>query len=407
MSRQLSINVTDVTERVWEFDSYRKFKRFIDDEYSYWFEKDKQVREVIERGNPHAYIANGLSYLRAAKEEVVGWGELVESWSADELNGRVAQLVQSSLRHFPANWLWSSHPFTDQFVSIHIEYGIEAATSYIDYLLRKSISSMNHFGHFNGTLAGYEFASPDSGVVSRTESEKMALSNLSQALESTHSELIGEVEKFEEEISSWVTDKKNDWNDWVISTSRENEGLQGARKGEFDDYMVACQEKISLLESTYEEKLRLEKPVKYWHDVARKLRLQGGFWVLVLIAGGAVGLYYLSDFFVLWLQGMQAPLSINSIQGVVIFTALLSVYAYMMRVFSRLAFSAFHLQRDAEERENLTHLFLAIQHGKEIDAESRRALFQALFSRSETGLLANETGPTMPLGDFAKSVRSR
>ncbi|WP_407067244.1 DUF6161 domain-containing protein [Legionella pneumophila] len=36
------------------------------------------------------------------------------------------------------------------------------------------------------------------------------------------------------------------------------------------------------------------------------------------------------------------------------FISVLSIFAFLIKVFSRLAFSSFHLQRDAEEREQLT-----------------------------------------------------
>jgi hypothetical protein len=52
--------------------------------------------------------------------------------------------------------------------------------------------------------------------------------------------------------------------------------------------------------------------------------------------------------------------------------------------------------RDAEEREQLTYLYLSLSIEAVIDEGSREIVLQALFSRSETGLLINEHGPTMP-----------
>lgn len=63
---------------------------------------------------------------------------------------------------------------------------------------------------------------------------------------------------------------------------------------------------------------------------------------------------------------------------------------------SRLAFSSFHLQRDAEERQQLTYVYLALSNETHADEESGKIILQALFSRAETGLLASESEPTMP-----------
>ena len=59
-------------------------------------------------------------------------------------------------------------------------------------------------------------------------------------------------------------------------------------------------------------------------------------------------------------------------------------------------FSSFHLQRVSEESALLTNLYLSLKEGKVDDPESRKIILQALFSRSETGLLSGEHGPTMP-----------
>jgi hypothetical protein len=60
--------------------------------------------------------------------------------------------------------------------------------------------------------------------------------------------------------------------------------------------------------------------------------------------------------------------------------------------------------RDAQEREQLTYLYLSLTDEAAIDKESRHIVLQALFSRSETGLLAQEHGPTMPSTDLIKAA---
>ena len=110
----------------------------------------------------------------------------------------------------------------------------------------------------------------------------------------------------------------------------------------------------------------------------------------------AVGLIYFEGFFIVWLQGQEVGVKLNTIQGVVIFGTFVAVYAFLIRVLSRLAFSSFHLMRDAEERELLTYLYLSLSEETSVDEEARSIVLQALFSRSETGLLNQEHGPAMP-----------
>jgi hypothetical protein len=70
--------------------------------------------------------------------------------------------------------------------------------------------------------------------------------------------------------------------------------------------------------------------------------------------------------------------------------------AYIIRVFSKLTFSSFHLARDAEEREQLTHVYLALKAKHELNIEHESILLQALFSRTDTGMLGGDHSPTMP-----------
>ena len=62
------------------------------------------------------------------------------------------------------------------------------------------------------------------------------------------------------------------------------------------------------------------------------------------------------------------------------------------------------MQQDAEEREQLAYFYLALGHETDIDADSRKIVFQSLFSRVESGLLSAEHGPTMPIAEVVKQL---
>lgn len=56
------------------------------------------------------------------------------------------------------------------------------------------------------------------------------------------------------------------------------------------------------------------------------------------------------------------------------------------------------------KREQLTYLYLSLTNESVIDEKSREIVLQALFSRTETGLLNNEHGPTMPGADILQAA---
>ena len=61
-----------------------------------------------------------------------------------------------------------------------------------------------------------------------------------------------------------------------------------------------------------------------------------------------------------------------------------------------MAFSSFHLARDAEEREQLTYVYLSLIKDSAVDEKEKSLIMQSLFSRAETGLLKGDSGPAMP-----------
>ena len=73
-----------------------------------------------------------------------------------------------------------------------------------------------------------------------------------------------------------------------------------------------------------------------------------------------------------------------------------AAFAFLARTLSRLTFSSFHLMRDAQERTQLTYVYLSLINEDKIDKSSRDIVLQALFSHTETGLLSGDSAPTMP-----------
>ena len=93
----------------------------------------------------------------------------------------------------------------------------------------------------------------------------------------------------------------------------------------------------------------------------------------------------------------------TSIKWSVALITIISFLAFFIRTFSKLTFSSFHLVRDAEEREQLTYVYLALQKEKGVDQTERHLIMQSLFSRADTGLLKDEGSPTMP-GNIADQL---
>ncbi len=78
----------------------------------------------------------------------------------------------------------------------------------------------------------------------------------------------------------------------------------------------------------------------------------------------------------------------------------------LLRLFVKLAISAFHLSRDANERLQLTHQYLALLKANVLDEKHRVIILQSLFSRADTGLLKGDSSPTFPPSLITEIIRA-
>jgi hypothetical protein len=264
-------------------------------------------------------------------------------------------------------------------------------------------------------MYAYELATQESQMLKRRNSEKKSFNKLRDELEAEKDKLTSSVNSFKNDIDNWQETKKSEWEnwhntndktlkDWSALADNKNQSDSAERRDSFISFMNGCKIRIQELENTYQEKLRLEKPAEYWKKAARKYGLQGGLWSLALLSMGILGIIYFRDFFNIWLKSKELDIQLNSLQGIAIYGSILAVYAFLIRILSRLTFSSFHLMRDAEEREQLTYVYLSLSKEQNVNEASRAIILQSLFSRTETGLLNNESGPTMPgLHEIVKS----
>ncbi len=94
----------------------------------------------------------------------------------------------------------------------------------------------------------------------------------------------------------------------------------------------------------------------------------------------------------------------KGIKWSIILITIISLLAYGIKILARLTFSTYHLSRDAEEREQLTHVYLALKKDTSVEEVDRHLILQSLFSRSDTGLLKEDSSPTMPSGIVEKYI---
>jgi hypothetical protein len=177
-----------------------------------------------------------------------------------------------------------------------------------------------------------------------------------------------------------------------------------------DELNTNWQQQFTDLSAAYREKLRLEDPAKYWGELERKYVVQGRIWiaataavVIALARWVSVLVYQPPDIF------KEDKFTLSGIKGAILVAAGVAGFLYLINLVVKVVTSSYHLAPDARERLQLTHVFLALIKEGAIEAKDGEIILSALFSRSDTGLLRNDSGPTLPtpLGSILESLRGK
>lgn len=349
MKLPIQLNFQDATGKAFQFDKLEAFVEFIKVEQSFWVEKAIDLEGTKGFTNPYL---NNESVFQAILDVVKTWKKESKNWDESIFLAQIQSLNSAYLTSIHTKWIWSGQSFISAWLK---SYKISQATGegFIQATITKTVPNISNYDWLKGYILAYEFELQDESLITkRRDDESQSFQHLRGVLTEQKDNLVGEISKFE--------------------TKAEN------------------------VTNTYIEFMRLKGPAKYWADRAIECKRQGKRWALLLgvtmIVGGIVFIRLMSA----WLNAYNTELKLNTLEGAVIFAAILSLFAFAIKTISKLTFSSFHLQRDAEEREQLTHLYLALSNDNKVDAESRIIVLQALFSRSDSGLLTGDHSPAMP-----------
>ncbi|HCE3621588.1 TPA: hypothetical protein NG652_004578 [Vibrio parahaemolyticus] len=400
MEKEFRVVLIDVSGKRFDFTLYDDFYEFCESERDWWREKES----VIKKNNMSvASFAQVTSRFDTLLNQLNNFD--IEGWDQNTVNQQLANLQRNHINNVNQHWLWSGHSFSEAFVNCNTAYNASVANQFITAVLGKQQFSISNRDSLIGAVLAYEFFVVEPSIGSRTNAELAAMESVRESIQKSKSRLGEDLEEIKHSFSEWLSSTKTTWTDWEQEQALKTSDAHDERREEFINFMDGCKVRIEELEQTYQEKLRLEKPAEYWKKSAKKYGLQGSLWVTALVLCSLMGIVYFYDFFSSWLLGQKLKVELSSLHGALIFASILTVYAFLIKTLSKLTFSSFHLMRDAEEREQLTYLYLSLNQNSQLDSSSRDIVLQALFSRTDTGLLAGDSSPSMPgLNELIKST---
>lgn len=403
MSIEINWGIQDVNGQIFSFKNIDELKEFAKSESEFWETQWKVINGFGDR-RPHAAI-NCYGIWNSIASLLESWTANFSVWDQATITSQLNSQFSNWTSQLSGQWLWSGHPISHAWAGT---YKLSQATgdAFYEACIDKRSSNYSQFESFRGYILAYEFQMQDeTNLVKRRVSEEKSFSRLRSQLVDKKTELVNETSKFQSDLNEFRDSIKDSYSTWHSATNDSLDKAETKRVDDFTSAMETWEQKISDLNAKFHALLQLKAPSAQWLSRAKVLRFQAGLWIICLVATSALALFYGHDFFTIWLQDRKLPLKLDSFQGAIIFASIASIIIFLIKTFARLAFSAFHLQRDAEERAQLAYVYLALIDETEVDPESKKIVLQSLFSRAETGLLGGDSGPTMPITDIVRASR--
>lgn len=270
-------------------------------------------------------------------------------------------------------------------------------------------NSSNNKNYLVGYLLAYEFVNSDASLInSRSNNEQVSIEKLKTDLKKQSVESENQLATYIRDAYTAFQTHANEITDYKIEVKKKFDDWFSHSQTSNKEFYDNADKRLKNLELLYQEKLQLEAPANYWRKRARKLNSQAYIWLACLTVSLGVTVWILlsvlHEFQNDKIQQIFTSTGV-AIKWSIILITTISFLAFAIRTFAKLTFSSFHLSRDAEEREQLTYVYLALQKEKGIDKTERHLIMQSIFSRADTGLLKDDGGPTMP-GNFMEQAKN-
>ncbi len=373
-----------------EIISVTSLHKFLNEQVEGWDTLDQNFSKVLN---------NSRSLFNSAKEQIEYFINNYQNLEGDVLTNHWNSQVDPRLNQLKNCFTFDS-PETQFLYKVHTE-----SPSFFQGSLQficGNVNSITNKDNFIGAVMAYEFSLNEKSAIfqrgkKETESLNAIKANFQKSADLSNTQLISYLQQMDDkyktytkEVDEYKTQKEIEVNTWFDET-----------KDGFNTFDAEAKNRIQELEITYQEKLRLSKPAKYWHDRAKILKDEGWTalkWLVFLIVFACISLYFL-----LWFTPKDMLESIftgnaSSIRWSIVYVTFISFLAIGIRAVSKVMFSSFHLSRDAEEREQLSYFYLALNDDSALDGKDKHLIMQSLFSRADTGLLKEDSSPTMPSG---------
>ncbi|CAM3110028.1 DUF6161 domain-containing protein [Paenibacillus sediminis] len=378
--------------------SFEEFEALIQSENDYWSKlsgNSSSYNTLYRIWNHYSGINNNLNQVR--------------SYAASNQNHASSCLLnaitQASINYFPA-----VHSSTKEGQFLYNLGNPERSETAASYLFDPNSNRIQNILNIQGIIDAYFFRDVKKQLKRDTnqfvDSEAASIEALKSNLTTEVDNIISTYTNKKEELISEIDTRNLELN--TLKSEQENtlNKLHDTHKEKLESMYISQENHFSELDKEYRENIKLSAPAQYWADYSNEYSIKGDKWRKWSIATSIIFLIFLTA---LLLSGSNLyfvsnnTLNINAVKDAILITMITSIFVYFIRLFVKLTTSSYHLATDAKEREQLTYVYLSLVREKGVADSDRAIVLQALFSRSDTGLLKGDSSPAMPQ-DFGSLI---
>ena len=295
--------------------------------------------------------------------------------------------------------------FIDYYLNSWAKDGLSTAIKNYVYIEKNK----SYIGQYLNNTNAYSFLPAFFVFNKEIRKEEMPFNNFQE-------EVVKPVSEKVEKIDSQINDKFKETTNLIEEKDKDIINLFDEHKNEIDEFKTKINEwrdnkekEIEALEETYKSKLQLEAPETLWESRAEEYRKKSERWIWYLLAF-IVGLLASGGYFAVEIHDYVQEMAkgIPFISKSFIYVALISFLIYIIRIIIKIIISNQHMSMEYEQKAALTRFYQAlIQDGKEVDKEEKLIIFNALFRKTDTGLIKsdNSNDTDALLSQFSKLVK--
>ena len=374
--RKLTVSInSDITDYSVDIKGFENIKKFFKKEYDFWNESENKGYVISQLLNHFENLNGRINNFYNSLNTINDIDALNAIWTP--LQATLEDNLSITRGRLPILYSGSSEAI--HVLEIDKKFSAAHTEGAYSYFINKiNFSQFNVIAYFDGVIQAYEFKyAAETNITTRRKSERIALNNIRSESRQLLVDLDAKYESHKTKFDVWKNNSEDKYNTFCDDRQKE----------------------LKNLEKLYTEKLQLSGPAEFWEKRAKKYKTVGNRWITALIVSCILFLVGIA------LSLYNPPLSFDSsilrgeplaIKSMLLSITFLSACAYLIRVFSKLSFSSYHLSRDSEERRQLTMVYLALLKEGAIEHEERQIVLQSIFSRTDTGLLGDDSSPTMP-----------